>query len=334
MPIPAQSYTAWKTGITVLHCIAISTSFLRVWQRRRSNGMWWDDWTAIPATIMSGINVAVVWLLFIETQPDEYATRKAILYYVLGFSFFSLIWLTRISLALGIARIFPAWGTPRRYALGLALCFAIIWVGVLTWLTTTGCVDDKTGPGQHTGKAFFNCDLDRYSLTVTNLVADVIADILLIASPFYMLWRVRLPTNQRRLVLTLFSASILTLASVILFAGLTFSPLMQGPGAPIVQAMVAQIESALSLIVCNLLVVVTFFYKNFHKDGNDPEVIGSQVGNHPEPVVGRSRNPVNVTVITLTEIAQDDKFERTETDWSPHETYMNLKGKSSDENIA
>ena len=60
----------------------------------------------------------------------------------------------------------------------------------------------------------------NYLVTVvtsnTSLLVDTPADLALVVIPLHMLWRVRLPPRQRRLILTAFSASMLcSLADVI-----------------------------------------------------------------------------------------------------------------------
>ncbi|KAF9008394.1 hypothetical protein BDQ17DRAFT_146494 [Cyathus striatus] len=324
--IPEQNYVAWKVSLTILHLIAICTSVIRVWQRKHTNGMWWDDHLALIPAVMTVIQIVIIWLFF---DPNLTNVKMQIaLYWLLSFSWFTLIWMCRISLALSIARIFPAWATPRRYSLGLAVCFGIAYFGILSWQATLHCVDDGAP------NPLRSCSVDRQNFIMFSVISDVLADIFLIASPFYMLWRIRLPKSQRRLVLTLFSASALTLASAIVFIICNYSPWVNGPGSRIVTSMAAQLEACISVMVCNLLVVVTFFLRMFKKDHADPEAImDNKVTRHVPPAGGvrRTTTNMNVTVITLTEIAPDvrakyktdhDGASTDEGKWSPKSNHM------------
>jgi hypothetical protein len=50
------------------------------------------------------------------------------------------------------------------------------------------------------------------------LVLNFAADILLVVTPLVMLWKVKLPTKERRLILVLFGTNVVSLFSSIIFA--------------------------------------------------------------------------------------------------------------------
>lgn len=58
--------------------------------------------------------------------------------------------------------------------------------------------------------------------------ADVTSDLVLILTPLYIFWRVKLPTQERRLVLTFFCGSTLTLISAIMYATFVNSKAVAG----------------------------------------------------------------------------------------------------------
>jgi len=110
-------------------------------------------------------------------------------------------------------------------------------------------------------------------------LADLVSDFLLVALPLRMLWGLNIPKDRRRLIISLFSSSVLTTIVSIIHAGLIFGP------AGVLEGMTAHIEvrslsildyyanidgggqqAATSLIVCNLLVVVTLFYRIFNNN--------------------------------------------------------------------
>jgi len=76
---------------------------------------------------------------------------------------------TRISLTLSITRIFPAWGTLRRCARGVAISLAAIYVGIMCWLFTATChASEKNTPSSAVD--FLDCNSERSTLTLTGLV--------------------------------------------------------------------------------------------------------------------------------------------------------------------
>lgn len=72
--------------------------------------------------------------------------------------------------------------------------------------------------------------------------ADVVADVLLVLVPMTKLWNLRLPPNQRFLLLTVFGASFCTLLAAINFFIFSYTPLNSGPSRLLLVLMVAHIE--------------------------------------------------------------------------------------------
>ncbi|KAJ3506967.1 hypothetical protein NLJ89_g6565 [Agrocybe chaxingu] len=92
---------------------------------------------------------------------------------------------------------------------------------------------------------------------------DLVADVSLVALPLVMIWRMRLPTQQRRLILIVVSGSILTIGTVVAFSVFCFigTQSLDFTDDNILGAMMITLEDAVSLLVCNLFVIVTFFYR-------------------------------------------------------------------------
>jgi len=107
------------------------------------------------------------------------------------------------------------------------------------------------------------CDMG-VPVAATNVCMDLVADLLLIFVPLKVLWRVKLAVNLRRLILVLFSASILTLLASIPQA------VMRAWAGGTITSLTIGVAAAISLTVCNLLIVVTHLYHIFH-NGEDIE---------------------------------------------------------------
>lgn len=69
------------------------------------------------------------------------------------------------------------------------------------------------------------------------MVLDLSADILLIVTPLVMLWKVKLPKKERRLILALFASSLVSLLSSITFTVIWFFTVDQGLGSLILASM-------------------------------------------------------------------------------------------------
>ncbi|EEB94416.1 hypothetical protein MPER_06773, partial [Moniliophthora perniciosa FA553] len=100
---------------------------------------------------------------------------------------------------------------------------------------------------------------------IIQVFMDVISTFVLVVLPLYVLWNWKSKAGERRLVMLLFTASLLTLVVCLVHAVHN----IWGDGFS--QAYSAQLESAISLLVCNLLVVVTSVYRIIHRRKHDEE---------------------------------------------------------------
>jgi len=165
-----------------------------------------------------------------------------------------------MSLALSLARIFPPKHKCRRIAFLLALFFGTVCV-VLLAIAFGECYD----PDIAWYTLLFNECAERKGGGIASMYTlmgfDVIADTSLVIVPVAMLWKVNLPPNQRRLVLFLFSSSILSLLAMITYIGIFLSAPKLGQNYMLAFALITQILVTFSLFVCNLLVVTMLFYR-------------------------------------------------------------------------
>ncbi|TFK32523.1 hypothetical protein BDQ12DRAFT_500578 [Crucibulum laeve] len=86
----------------------------------------------------------------------------------------------------------------------------------------------------------------------------------------YRLWYIKLRPAQRRLVFLVFSTSLLTLVAVGAVAVVSYGKVVKGPEASLVWLMTMNIEEAISVIACNLPVLVFWGYRTFLSDDDDP----------------------------------------------------------------
>ncbi|KAH7905720.1 hypothetical protein BJ138DRAFT_728866 [Hygrophoropsis aurantiaca] len=139
----------------------------------------------------------------------------------------------------------------------MAMAFCLMWIGLVAQKSYT-CYRN-------------HCTM-KSAVGIAQLVTDTISDIVLVIIPLCMLRGAKLPKNERILISCVFSASLLiSLVSVVLSVFLcTAAPAMWS-------VIVAHVQAALSLSVCNLLVIATFAYRVF-REFRSSALVGSTGG--------------------------------------------------------
>lgn len=168
-----------------------------------------------------------------------------------------VVWTSRTSLALAFARIFPPNEPFRRFAIGMALlfgCNAIIELSVISsqkssWTSFDSAESSLTSP-----------------MHIAGFVASLSSDALLVGAPLYAFRDTRLSRPTRCLILSGFASSVFTTLSSTGTTLFTLAPDSWRPARSELLALSACLEASISLIVCNLLVVISYIYKIFHPD--------------------------------------------------------------------
>ncbi|KDR80807.1 hypothetical protein GALMADRAFT_61085, partial [Galerina marginata CBS 339.88] len=242
--------------VTLLHIVAISLTLFRLHYRKRTRRLWWDDYTAGFATFMDFGYLPMLWLSY--TPPGSVLNSHKftiVKYWVSFILFLVVVWCTRVSIALALARVFPPGENTRRFAIGLAIFFASLYIAVTARFVVV-CSKQMAEPGRSTDiPCNWSTDF-RFLHTIGNLFSDT----LLVATPLYKLWRVRLPRSQRRLILAGFAASALTTIPSIACSVFLFAPTNWGPGTQYLRIVLGHFVAGISLTACNLLVVITYIY--------------------------------------------------------------------------
>ncbi|KAF8886298.1 hypothetical protein BD779DRAFT_1786546 [Infundibulicybe gibba] len=192
----ARSFLVWRICLTSFHAIAILSTIFRLYRRASTHRWWWDDTFACPALVADCIYLAALWdlpgLLYTPTTQTW-----ALLLQTLPLTL--LLCFVRVSLALSIARIFPSWQTTRRTIICVAIIIALAY-SILAILLGISC-----------GLPHVNIPIPRVALAT--ICVDIISDSFLVAIPLTTLWNIKLPRDQRRLVLAGFSSGICTTAA-------------------------------------------------------------------------------------------------------------------------
>ncbi|KAG6331789.1 hypothetical protein ID866_7302 [Astraeus odoratus] len=136
----------------------------------------------------------------------------------------------------------------------------------------------------------------NHKLVVFQLVTDFFADAILVGLPVRLLWGIRLPRRQRRMVLLIFSSSIIvTLAAI-------FRSTLQIMHKRNLVEIAINVEVGLATITLNLLVCVTFIYRYWRSKslGNgDLDSDDSESDDDYTTPIRRSRTTQLTTTIEL-----------------------------------
>ncbi|KAJ8077155.1 hypothetical protein PM082_001583 [Marasmius tenuissimus] len=287
-----QALTTFFTSLAILLTVARLTRRFRI--RRLS----WDDaWAALGMVLIAGY-LGAYWegdKQFTNQQPpdiNEYKNRFRTWSQIMMGLYTAIVWCSRISLALSIARILPP-SRLRKSTVCLAIfCFL---AGVsLTLIKVFLC------------KAIYEPQSNPTTLAATNycprptgtfLIAfqttsDVLSSVLLVAIPIYFLRSTDLPTPERRLILMLFTSTVLALVVCILHAVL----ILQNSRGMVFST---QLEASMSLIVCNLIVVVTAVYRLLPCQKSTYDTTSFPETTRPRSCYNTGEDPV--TVLTWTQ---------------------------------
>ncbi|TFK35236.1 hypothetical protein BDQ12DRAFT_668731 [Crucibulum laeve] len=196
-----------------------------------------------------------------QYQSEHARHLKVVLSYLNQTCFGLIIWWSRISLALAVIRITPVWSKTRPWVICLICAFILNCLTIILGMTVTCAVNTNW---QH-------------------MKADIIGDLLLVGFPLYRLWYIKLQPAQHRLVLLVFSTSVLTLVAVVAVATVSYGRFFKGPGALLVWLMMLNVEEAVSVIACNLPVLVSWGYRVFSR--NDEDASGDHITPHWSRVV-------------------------------------------------
>ncbi|KAI6114502.1 hypothetical protein F5141DRAFT_714147 [Pisolithus sp. B1] len=212
-----------SAGTAVLEVIGLLLAIFRLWFRFRIRRLWWEDAWAFAGLPLCG----------------QLLDGNLVVYTLC--TLFSVARIIYPSLAL------------RRMVLGIALVFFLLFISFmavklwyychdLSWMNNTLFFGNSLLP--------LGTTLDIFEVTT-----DFATDAILIVLPIKLLWSVKLPTRQRRMILLIFASGITVTIAAICRATCELLNL------DLIVSLLMDVEIALSSIMCNLLVFVTFLYR-------------------------------------------------------------------------
>ncbi|KAF9046299.1 hypothetical protein BJ165DRAFT_1470431 [Panaeolus papilionaceus] len=249
------SDTTRRALVATFHGLALITTSIRLLQRLKVRRLWWDDFWAFIA-LVNAILVCIIFFL----RP-YFTVSKSISFQIFGdignvmFYVFGL-WCAKVSMAVTLVRLLPP-GKFNTIAKSVAMLFGILGV-ILSIHRVFGC--NITKPSRRP------CII-KPSIGYIEIVFDLTSDMWLVAAPLYMIWqlRLRLPAQRFRLFSVAFACGLFTTVASVVHDVYVFR------SAPVLMGLTAHVQLGVSIVVCNLLVLLTSFYRKFRNNGDTTE---------------------------------------------------------------
>lgn len=220
---------------TALYGLALVTTAFRLWIRRER--YWWEDLLAFLAGVFGILCAVSMWFACSHNVP-EIARRFEWLSVI---AFGNAVWCARTSILVSIMRV----STRPRFTLLIRISlvlFILFWAAEFAfkmWL----CAHNPS----------YICQTS-YAYEIMVIIMDGASAIVLVALPIAMLWNVKLARIPKLLILVVFAAGVIAAAASFVHA-IFLSP------QTLVTGITANLQCAIDLFVCNLLVTVTFTYR-------------------------------------------------------------------------
>ncbi|KZT27586.1 hypothetical protein NEOLEDRAFT_1176601 [Neolentinus lepideus HHB14362 ss-1] len=252
MTVPQPSTSTLRTVVTTFAGVAVISTIFRICYRLKIRRFWWDDGWAAMSVAAQFVLLVNLWIR--TDTPDvgplhQSKGNRIIAYWLVSLSFTFTLWSARMSQLFSVVRIIPEIMRMRKIAYGIAGLFGAMWTTLIIQKVYI-CKRDtswyrEAKPQCHLGHA----------VASTELATDFISDAMLVVVPLRLLWRVSMHRSQRKLLFSVFSASILTTIVSAVHAYFVLGP------SGLLEATTANVEASVSLIVANLAVIVTYLYR-------------------------------------------------------------------------
>ncbi|KIK94731.1 hypothetical protein PAXRUDRAFT_827716 [Paxillus rubicundulus Ve08.2h10] len=241
---------------STFHGFAILLTTFRLWYRWHTSRMWWEDGWAVVALLGDITCLVCVWLE--QPLPNSSVPRYfTISNWMLSFAFPTVLWAARISILTSMVRVSHPGPALKRIAYCIGVAFGIMWLSFCA---------------ERLEDCLRNACLMERPLAISQTIMDTIGDVLLTGLPIRFLRDVKLDRKRRILITSAFSASLIINLVTVLEAVFMFRPMTSGT------IIITHVKTALSLVVCNLLVLVPLVYRIIHRrDLEDSEREGTRV---------------------------------------------------------
>ncbi|KAG9309601.1 hypothetical protein JVU11DRAFT_10262 [Chiua virens] len=256
------NFIAVGIAFNVIKGLAVLLALFRLGLRWKMRQFWWEDMWAAVAMFCT---VTSMLCALITSDSKQYGLR-IIVGRIEIYMFTCIVWSVRMSLIFSIIRI-TLWTHLRRIMLAVSACFFVVWVVALSLQIRCCLANPKASALSASTRA--SCVIPL-SVVVFEITTSFVADMTTLAFSFKLLWRVKLPSAQHRMILWLFSVSrFLCTLSV----AHSICQLVGGQSG--IQEIMGDMEVAGFMVFCNLAVVVTYIYRVFWHSRSPEKAITS-----------------------------------------------------------
>ncbi|KAF9457827.1 hypothetical protein BDZ94DRAFT_1146471, partial [Collybia nuda] len=227
---------------TCLHSLALVATGFRAAHRWRRAKFFWDDIWALVAAALNSILLITLWVRAHTRSQSFEVSVGLLIQWRLHSS--SCPRAARASIACSILRLLPPCRT-KKFVLGMigwfAITFTVLFVQRIWW-----CGSNKV----------WTDDCPCWTpFIIEKLCTDVIANVMLVVVPVFMLWNSTLPKGPCWMIRVVFATSITVTA-----CSATHAVYVLGDNR-VLEGFTAHFEVPVTVMICNLLVIVTFCYR-------------------------------------------------------------------------
>ncbi|KAG2048760.1 hypothetical protein BDR06DRAFT_747709 [Suillus hirtellus] len=266
-----MSQTVWRVVCTILQVLGVLITILRLGYRVWTRKFWVEDMWAFVALVCGVTSLIAGWKISYTDGAHSAAIRS----WVYRVAFPSAIWAVRQSILFSVARIFWSTRSLRLKVIAIALAFLVLYAALVAqraWQYGHD-LDRHNRPDKHEHK---HAHL-THPVTIFELITDCVSDTIVVTFASHLLWGIRLPAKERIMILAALSTSI----TVMIFS--IFRAVCQLNHFRSIWKIATDLELAVSLITCNLLVAITYIYRtvtrrrrSVSESKSDSDVVFSQ----------------------------------------------------------
>ncbi|KAI6121980.1 hypothetical protein F5141DRAFT_1211607 [Pisolithus sp. B1] len=257
-----------KVAAIVCHSVAIPVTVLRLGYRWWMAQFWWEDGVAALALVCDTLTLTGAVIIAPYLGPGPRTSQTVVSLWLSALSNSVVIWAARVSVLLSIVRVGSPSPNLKKIAVVVGISFIIMFLAIegqrLGVCLSSGCREFTSTAVSQLVKDILGELCQRAALLML-VTADVVADFSLVALPIWSLSAARLSRSRRVLVQSAFTASIIISIITIIHSVILLTQESTGV------VLIGHIKAALSLMICNLLVIVTFVYRVCHKGRLDLE---------------------------------------------------------------
>ncbi|KAH0835737.1 hypothetical protein J3R83DRAFT_9562 [Lanmaoa asiatica] len=254
MPQAVVFYVRFTANVVM--ALGLLLTAWRIYFRLKIGRFWWEDAFA-AILLVTGLSWNITSWIYLLT--NDLTSIVVSWFETIGFT--CIVTLARMSLLFSVIRIIH--GNPRLLKFTYACATFFVASCLIQIVERTSQCALHPGRQQKKGVSLKPACAVSEQFSIFEFTTDCISVSILVVLPLCMLWKVKLPRRQRRMILSIFASS------VVLAFGAACRAVGRALGIFIMTSVGFNAEITLSFIVCNLLVGVTYAYRFLLHDNGE-----------------------------------------------------------------